>query len=135
MDRDGLGSVYATCNAKLSHCDLRAVRLPEPFVNSSVYVEYTCISEKLLKVPKFNLKTFAIVCVIIVVVVIIILKRRLLQHGGGGASVKETPGGHSTYDHVGRGQADGDVYNVLQREAKKQDVVDNVYSPVASFNK
>ncbi|KAK7487701.1 hypothetical protein BaRGS_00020968, partial [Batillaria attramentaria] len=59
----------------------------------------------------------------------------LLQHGGGGASVKETPGGHSTYDHVGRGQADGDVYNVLQREAKKQDVVDNVYSPVASFNK
>ncbi|KAK7487707.1 hypothetical protein BaRGS_00020974 [Batillaria attramentaria] len=45
MDQDGLGSVYATCNAKLSYCDLRNVRLPEPFVNSSVYVEYTCISE------------------------------------------------------------------------------------------
>ncbi|KAK7487705.1 hypothetical protein BaRGS_00020972 [Batillaria attramentaria] len=45
MDQDGLGSVYATCNAKLSYCDLRNVRLPEPFVNSNVYVEHTCISE------------------------------------------------------------------------------------------
>ncbi|KAK7487706.1 hypothetical protein BaRGS_00020973 [Batillaria attramentaria] len=45
MDRDGLGSVYATCNAKLSHCDLRDVRLPEPFANSNVYVEHTCISK------------------------------------------------------------------------------------------